>query len=329
MAISLAVQAGLGRAAVIVGEPGLGKTRLLTEWKDATDQALSAHSLRWIEGHCLSYGQSLAYHLLQSLLRSLLNVSAQIGEAETRAALFKLTVEFLGENAIDSYPYLAHLLSLKLEGQALERVQQLDPQLLQTQYLMSLRRLLTALSARQPLGLLLEDIHWADPSSVELLGKLLSLANEAPILFCFVTRPEREVPGWKLVNTARDVLGGRLTELTLRELTEADSQQLVANLLSNATMPAAARNLIFQKAEGNPFFVEEIIRMLIERGALVQRDGMWIAQGKIAAAEIPDNLQSLLLARIDRLPEDVKRVLRVASVIGRQFSVKVLEKVLE
>ena len=326
--LSIAVQAGLGRAAVIVGEPGLGKTRLLTEWKAATDQALSANSLRWIEGHCLSYGQNLAYHLLQSLLRSLLHVSGQTAEAETRAALFKLTVEFLGENAIDSYPYLAHLLSLKLEGQALERVQQLDPQLLQTQYLMSLRRLLTALSARQPLGLLLEDIHWADPSSVELLSKLLSLANEAPVLFCCVTRPEREVPGWKLVNAARDVLGGRLTELTLRELTEADSQQLVANLLNNATLPAATRNLIFQKAEGNPFFVEEIIRMLIERGALVQRDGKWIAQGKITAAEIPDNLQSLLLARIDRLPEDVKRVLRVASVIGRQFSVKVLEKVL-
>ena len=323
--LSVAVQAGLGRVAVIVGEPGLGKTRLLTEWKAATPDA----SLRWIEGHCLSYGQSLAYHLLQSLLRSLLNVSTQTDEAETRAALFKLTVDVLGENAIDSYPYLAHLLSLKLEGQALERVRQLDPQLLQTQYLMSLRRLLTALSARQPLALLLEDIHWADPSSVELLGKLLSLANEAPVLFCCVTRPEREVPGWKLVNAARDVLGGRLTELTLRELTAADSEQLVANLLNNAKLPAAPRNLIFQKAEGNPFFVEEIIRMLIERGVLVQRDEQWIVQGKITAAEIPDNLQSLLLARIDRLPDDVKRVLRVASVIGRQFSVKVLEKVLE
>lgn len=323
--LSVAVQAGLGRAAVIIGEPGLGKTRLLQEWKAATPET----SLHWVEGHCLSYGQSLAYHLLQSLLRSLLGVSAQTDEAETRAALFKLTVDLLGENAIDSYPYLAHLLSLKLEGQALERVRQLDPQLLQTQYLMSLRRLLTALSARQPLGLLLEDIHWADPSSVELLGKLLSLANEAPILFCCVTRPEREVPGWKLVNAARDVLGGRLTELTLRELTAADSEQLVANLLNNAKLPAATRNLIFQKAEGNPFFVEEIIRMLIERGAIVQRDGNWFAQGKITAAEIPDNLQSLLLARIDRLPEDVKRVLRVASVIGRQFSVKVLEKVLE
>ena len=72
-------------------------------------------------------------------------------------------------------------------------------------------RLLTALAARRPLCLLLEDIHWADPSSVELLKKLLPLTSEAPLLFCFVTRPERDTPGWRLVNAARDLLGGRLT----------------------------------------------------------------------------------------------------------------------
>jgi predicted ATPase len=87
--------------------------------------------------------------------------------------------------------------------------------------------------------------------------------------------------------------------------------------------------LILSKADGNPLFVEEIIRMLIERGALLQRDGQWMAQGDITASEIPDNLQSLLLARIDRLPEDAKRALRVASVMGRQFAVKVLAEVLK
>ncbi|MBS1811690.1 MAG: protein kinase [Acidobacteria bacterium] len=329
--LSIAAQAGLGRVAVIVGEPGLGKTRLITEWKDATTNALrgSATELRWAEGHCLSYGQGLAYHLLQSLLRGLIGVPAAAEEAQTRAALFKLTVDLLGEATIEVYPYLGHLLSLKLEGEALERVRQLDPQLLQNQYLMSLRRLLTALSTRQPLGILLEDIHWADPSSVELLNKLLPLASELPLLFCFVTRPERDVPGWKLVSASRDLMGGRLTEITLRELTESDSQQLIANLLDNATLPQQTRALILKKAEGNPFFVEEVIRMLIDHGVLEQQNGKWVAKGEIEASEIPDNLQSLLLARIDRLPEDAKRTLRVASVIGRQFAVKVLEKVLE
>ena len=117
--------------------------------------------------------------------------------------------------------------------------------------------------------------------------------------------------------------------MTLRELSEADSALLIANLLDNAALPEAARKLILSKAEGNPFFVGEVIRMLIEHGALAQRDGQWITRGEIAASEIPDSLQSLLLARIDRLPEDVKQVLRVASVIGRRFSVKVLEQVLK
>jgi class 3 adenylate cyclase len=329
--LSIAAQAGLGRVAVIIGEPGLGKTRLITEWKSATSNALrgSAKELQWAEGHCLSYGQGLAYHLLQSLLRGLIGVPAAAEEAETRAALFKLTVDLLGEATIEVYPYLGHLLSLKLEGEALERVRQLDPQLLQTQYLMSLRRLITALAARQPLGVILEDIHWADPSSVELLTKLLSLAGEVSVLFCFVTRPERDVPGWKLVNAARDAMGGRLTELTLRELTAADSEQLITNLLNDAVLPTSIRALILKKAEGNPLFVEEVIRMLIDHGALELQDGKWVAKGKIEASEIPDNLQSLLLARIDRLPEDAKRTLRVASVIGRQFAVKVLEKLLE
>jgi serine/threonine protein kinase/class 3 adenylate cyclase len=322
--LSRAAQAGLGRVAVIIGEPGLGKTRLLTEWKKAAEE----ENLQWAEGHCLSYGQGLAYHLLQSLVRGLLGAPAAAEETQTRAALLKLTEELLGEAALDVYSYLGHLLALKLEGEALERVRQLDPQALQNQYLMSLRRLLTALAARRPLGLMLEDIHWADPSSVELLKKLLPLASEAPLLFCFVTRPERDTPGWRLVNAARDLLGRRLAELTLRELSEADSALLIANLLDNAALPEATRKLILSKAEGNPFFVEEVIRMLIEHGALAQRDGQWIAQGEIAASEIPDNLQSLLLARIDRLPEDAKRVLRVASVIGRQFSVKVLEQVM-
>ena len=320
-----AAQAGLGRVAVIIGEPGLGKTRLLAEWKRAAAQ----ETLQWAEGHCLSYGQGLAYHLLQSLVRGLLGVPAAAEEAQTRAALFNLTAELLGEATLEVYPYLGHLLSLKLEGEALERVRQLDSQALRNQYVMSLRRLLLELATQRPLCLLLEDIHWADPSSVELLKKLLPLTNEAPLLFCFVARPERDTSGWQLVNAARDLVGGRLAELTLRELSEEDSAELVAHLLDNAALPDATRRLILDKSEGNPLFVEEIIRMLIERGVLAKREGQWLAEGEIDASEIPDNLQSLLLARIDCLPEDVRRVMRVAAVIGRQFSVKVLEQVLK
>jgi class 3 adenylate cyclase len=325
---STTAQSGLGRVAVIIGEPGLGKTRLISEWKAATEGHNGHSIMAWSEGKCLSYGQGLAYHLLLDLLRSILSVSAAASEAETRGALETCTSDLFGEASIEVYPYLAHLLSLHLSGAALERVQVLDPQALQAQYLASLRRLLQTSATRKPLGLILDDIHWADPSSTDLLTKLMPLVSESPICFCFVTRPDRDAPGWKLVTTARESFGTSLTEINLQPLSDEDSRQLVSNLLEIESLPDNIRTIILRKAEGNPFFVEEVIRMLIDRGAIIKQGDGWVAGKEIENVEIPDNLQGLLLARIDRLPDEVKRTLRVASVIGRQFSVKVLEQVL-
>ena len=177
--------------------------------------------------------------------------------------------------------------------------------------------------------LFFDDVHWADPSSTELLIKLLPLTAEAALLLCFVSRPESEAPGWRLVTAARERLGRSLAELTLSPLTEADSRRLVANLLEIEDLPDRIREVILAKAEGNPFFVEEVIRMLIDRGAIVREGDRWIATERVASIDIPDTLQGLLLARIDRLPQESKRTLRVASVIGRQFGVTVLERILE
>jgi predicted ATPase len=334
--LSAAVRAGLGRAAVIIGEPGLGKTRLIAEWKAASNPSttlraghqLPITNLHWAEGHCLSYGQGLAYHLLIDLLRSLIGVPAAAAEPETREALLQLTQDLFGDSLLDVYPFLGHLLSLQLEGDAQDRVRQLDPQALQSHYLSALRQLFRTLASRHPLVLVLDDIHWADPSSVDLLIKLMPLASEAPLLFCFVTRPDRDAPGWKLIAAAREAMGASLNEITLNPLSDADSRQLVANLLEIESLPDGVRSIILHKAEGNPFFVEEVIRMLIDRAAIVKKGEGWVAEKEIENVDIPDNLQGLLLARIDRLPEDVKRTLRVASVIGRQFSVRVLEEVL-
>jgi predicted ATPase len=120
-----------------------------------------------------------------------------------------------------------------------------------------------------------------------------------------------------------------MVELSLQPLTEADSRQLVSNLVEIEALPDTIRTIILQKAEGNPFFVEEVIRMLIDRGAILRHGGRWAAGNELDTIEIPDSLQGLLLARIDRLPEAAKRTLRVASVIGRQFSARVLEEVLQ
>jgi class 3 adenylate cyclase len=329
--------AGLGRAVVILGEPGLGKTRLIAEWKAASQQANGEANFRWIEGNSLSYGQRLAYHLVISLLHSLIGVPGTSDEPETRAALCALLESFSKDprsasqvpELLDVYPFLASFLSLALEEDEREMVRRLDPQAYQAQVLSGVRMLLQALAAVQPLVVVVEDLHWADPSSVDFLVQLLPLVSTERILFCLVMRPERETPGWRLLTTARAVLGNRLTEINLSALSEKETRRLVSNLLEIEALPEATRNMILKKAEGNPFFVEEVIRMLIDQSAIVRRDGKWFTEKKINREDIPDNLQGLLQARIDQLPEDVKHTLKVAAVIGRQFQLKVLERVLQ
>ena len=322
------VAAGLGRAALIVGESGLGKTRLIDEWKTAVAQTKHQTELQWAEGHCLSYEQGLAYYLLSDLLRSIIGVSETASEPEIRTSLHRITNELFGDAVLDVYPYLGHLLSLTLEEEALGRIQPLDPPALQAQYLLAFKRLLSALANNGPLVLILEDLHWADPSSTDILSQLLPLAFTRPLLFCLVTRPHRNSPGWKLITDGREIMGGRFIELKLKVLSDKDSQRLVSNLVEIETLPKQVQEIILKKAEGNPFFVEEVLRMLIDEGAIRRQNRNWIARIEEKAIGIPDNLQGLLLARMDRLPDAAKHTLRVASVIGRRFPVKVLEEVL-
>jgi predicted ATPase len=132
-----------------------------------------------------------------------------------------------------------------------------------------------------------------------------------------------------LVSGARDLFGDALTEIRLDPLSIDQTRSLVASLLEIESLAQTTRDLILAKAEGNPFFVEEVIRMLIDRGAIRRESERWVATASAEGVEIPDTLQGLLLERIDRLPPDSRRTLRIASVIGRQFGVTILERLLE
>ncbi|HSF81375.1 MAG TPA: SpoIIE family protein phosphatase [Anaerolineales bacterium] len=327
-----AVRAGLGRAVLIVGEPGLGKTRLIAEWQAAVARRNQLPTLQWAECGNPSYAQGMAYHLLNKLVYALLGLEKSASELQTHSALSAVISDLLGDpqapQNLEIYAPLGHLLSLKLEGAALDYLCCLDTQAVQARYRSATSQLIEALAARRPLVIVLEDVHWADPSSVEVFSKLLPLVLTSPVLFCLVSRLDRDAPGWKLVNTAREYLGSSLTELTLEALPEAEARKLVANLLEIEDLPEKLRSMILKKAEGNPFFVEEIIRILIERGAIIAKEDGWKAGADLSQIEIPDNLHGLLMSRIDRLPDQDRHTLRVASVVGRQFPVRVLAQVL-
>jgi predicted ATPase len=186
-----------------------------------------------------------------------------------------------------------------------------------------------ALSGRGAVVLVLEDLHWADAASSDALAALTPLLADLPVLTIMTSRNDRDAPGWRLVAGVRDLFGDALTEIKLDPLSVEDSRTLVANLLEIESLPAETRDLILAKAEGNPFFVEEVIRMLIDRGGIHREGDRWIASAEVSNVEIPDTLQGLLLERIDRLPQESRRTLRVASVIGRQFGLTILERLLE
>jgi class 3 adenylate cyclase len=325
------VQAERGRVAFLIGEPGIGKSRLLAEfrqWLTKQGEAEGAPAAAtWLEGRCVSYGRNLPYHLLLDLVRSTLNIPFAGSEVEARATLDRQLAAYLGGDAADTAPFLAHLLTLPLHADEADRAL-IDPEAMQNRYIASIHRLLRELAARGPVVLVCEDLHWADPASVALVGQLLPLAAQLPVLFVAALRADTDSAGWGLVTAARELFGDALTEMRLQPLSESDSRSLVANLLEIESLPAAVRESILARAEGNPFFVEEVIRMLIERGVIERREDQWVATAAVASVEIPETLHGLLLARIDQLPDTAKRSLRVASVIGRQFPVRVLERVL-
>jgi class 3 adenylate cyclase len=320
------VRARQGRVACVLGEPGMGKSRLLAELRASVER--TDGSVRWIEGRCLTYGETMPYHLVLDLVRSLIGVGASADEPLVAEALQSSLRDLLGDGWAEPYAHLGHLLSLRLDAEMQARVSTLDMETIK-RYVASLILVLRAVSARGPVVLVCDDTHWADTASVDTLLTLLPSVVGLPVLVILSSRLERASPGWRLIAGARDVFGDALTEIRLEPLSLDDSRTLVSNLLRIESLPPATRDLVLAKAEGNPFFVEEVVRMLIDRGAIVRDGERWVATELVTTVEIPDTLQGLLLARIDRLPQESKRTLRVASVIGRQFGVTILERLLE
>lgn len=321
------VKSGQGSIVAILGEAGLGKSRLVAEWRK---MALSdnGENLRWIEGRCLSFGTTMAHHLSTDVLRAMIQAPAGSSMAESREALRSAVDDLVGDQAAEVYPYLGHLLGLELDEDSMAKVKYLEGPALQAKYVSAFKQLLEALAQDRPTVLVCEDVHWADPSSVELGLQVMPVVSETPLIVALISRPDKDSAGWRMVERAREIAGAGALELHLAPLSDNDSQALVSNLLEVEELPQDVRQRILQKTEGNPFFVEEVIRMLIDRGDLIEENGRWKVEGEIESIDIPDTLQGVLTARIDRLPEEAKRALQVAAVIGRRFQVRVLEEVL-
>ncbi|MDY7077850.1 MAG: tetratricopeptide repeat protein [Chloroflexota bacterium] len=319
------LRTGQGSILSLVGEAGLGKSRLVAELRA---QAVVAGDLTWLEGRCLSYTQQVSYSAFTDVLHPALGVVETDNERDTWAKLRRRVDELLpGEEGEDILPYLAHFLNLPLSGPEAERVAYLEGEALQRQVLRAVAVFLEHLAHDHPLVLAFDDLHWADSASLALLERCLTLTDRAPVLIFLLYRPERTHGCWSLGQTGARNYPHRYTEINLAPLDSdaGQDEQLVRNLLSLEQLPPTLRQLI-NRAEGNPFYVEETIRTLIDQGTIVRDDSHWRLTQEIDLETIPDTLQGLIMARLDRLVEEARRTLQLASVVGRIFRHHVLAR---
>lgn len=305
--LSAALQDRRGRLVIIQGEAGIGKSRLVSEWLSTiTPGQLIVHY-----GRALPYARGAGYGVFRSLLQEAMHTCppGQEWDAQVPLSLRVFLWQMLDLLPPEEAAPLRHLQP--------ERVRQLT--------ILALREWVLGEARLQPALFVLEDFHWADDLSRDALQALVDAIPEAPVLLCVVMRSRPEMP-LDLILPSEPSL---YRQLELKPLSPGDSRALLSHLISADSMPEAFVSTVQTYAEGNPFYIEEIVRMLIEKEALTFQDGQWRLTSPLVlqTLEIPPTLRGLIMARVDRLPEDLAAVLRSAAVIGTQFSARLLAKV--
>lgn len=316
-----------GHIVVITGDAGIGKSRLVAEL-----QKQAGARVLWLEGRCFPHTSTLSYGPVLDMLRRFAGIVDDDTERRARKRL-DTAVEQLFPGDADALAVFANLLAMRLSRKETAYLNSLPARDLSERVFLLVQELLKNLVHDRPLVLFLEDMHWVDFSTIDLIEKLLYLTDSEPLLMVVAARPEQEdSPLSRLRQTlARPEYHERTSLITLDSLDQANSLDMIRELLRIDELPPRLGDLVVTKAEGNPFFVEEIIRALIERGALTHDENGWAATPLLeqVTATIPDTLQGLIMARIDRLPDETKYVVQHAAVIGRTFLYRVLLEIAE
>jgi class 3 adenylate cyclase len=308
--------AGRGQVLLIVGDAGIGKTRLLDELR-----AIAGTRVTWLEGECVSYGGELLLWPCVQILKSWLGVE----DAEPDVAVRTKLRARLGARLPEALPGLARLLAIRLEPGIEARLGSLSPDELAAEIRTAYRAWVGSLAAERPVVVALEDAHWADASTRELAEELLELTDRAPVLVAVTTRQDPASEGFRFRLRVLADYPHRTLELVLGPLSDEAAGRLLGAMVPGV-LDAGARREIVERAEGNPLYLEELLRALVEGGGLVRRR-TWTLNHTAAAELLPPAIENLLVARVDRLPEEARQLAQVAAVAGRSFPVRVLEQV--
>jgi tetratricopeptide (TPR) repeat protein len=288
-----AVATGSARLATLVADAGVGKSRLTAEFLERIADRSTA-----LSGRCLPYGDGITFWPLAEALKSASGVVNDDGAEEALAKLRALT-DSAGDGVTER---LAALIGLRPEPFPMEELA------------WATRRFLEHTAGERPLTLVVEDVHWAEASLLELLESLVRSIDSAPVLILCPARPT-------LVSGSPDWgTGEGATRITVEPLDGDASREMVAGLLGGGAVDAEVLDRVVTAAEGNPLFAEQLLRMLVDEGLLERRNGGWHATGPLSDLHVPPTIQALLAARLDTLAGDERSVIEPASVVGYVFA---------
>jgi len=301
---------GRGQIVLLAGEPGVGKSRLLLEFQ----RSLGGEPVTWLAGRSISFGQQMAYLPILDLLKRWFQIEEN-DDPQTICARIETVGQKLRPEALPALPLLRHLLSVPAPEDA---APSLSAEERRIKTFEALRDLVLKQAQSGPVALVVEDLHWVDRTSEEFLVWLADSLTMAPVMMLLTYRPEYR---------NRFSEQSFVTHLRLRQLTDQESLEMASQVLTVSQLPDQLRDLVLARAEGNPFFVEEMLKSMLEAGALVPRPGDAAPFDATSWAQVPDTIQDVILSRIGRLEESSRRALQLASVIGREFAVPLLETI--
>jgi class 3 adenylate cyclase/tetratricopeptide (TPR) repeat protein len=308
------IKSNNGQIFTVVSEAGIGKSRLLYEFR----KAISNEDVFFLEGRCLSYSKGISYHLIIDILKS--NFNIQDDDDNKIREKISRGLKFLGIDEQSTAPYFLELLSVKDSG---INTLQMSPDAMKDKVARALKLIIQNFSEIKPLVLMLEDLHWADQSSIEIINQFIEIVPGARVLMIVAHRPEF-ISTW-----------GRLSyhsQVTLYKLTTKQISAMVDNILKLNRLNGGSNqwsdersndeflDFIVAKTEGIPFFIEEFIKYLKDQKLIEKKAGSYIFNKDIHKINVPSTIQDVIHARVDSLPEKAKEILKIASAVEREFS---------
>jgi len=303
-------KSGRGQAFSIMSEAGVGKSRLLYEFR----KAVASEDVTFLEGRCLSYSRGVAYHPVIDILKSNFDIQESDGDTEIREKV-KRGLKIMGADEASTLPYFLELLSVKDSG--IDKIP-MSPEARKDRIIEALRRIALKGSEIRPLIQAYEDLHWVDKSSEDVFKYLLEVIPGARVLLIFTYRPEF-VHTW----------GGKSfhSQVTLNRLSNRESLTMLSYLLGTEEIDSDLEELVLEKTEGVPFFIEEFIKSLKDLRIIERKDNKYHLAKDIQDMAIPSTIQDVIMARVDSLPEGTKDLLQTGSVIEREFSYEMIKRV--